>query len=411
MSKLKELREERARAHKALTDNLAGADSAESRGRATELIKEMDRLQTECDKITSRGLSAIGEGMKNDKETGVEYRRPFQSYLRKGENHLNEEERTILGEHRDIAEGNLANQIGTYTGLGYFVPAGFVYDVEVGLKYFCPFLDSSICTIMDTATGAPLPYPINNDTGQLASIVGEAAVVSEQDVTAGHVDFTAFKYSSGLVKASLELLQDSAFPLESFLAERFALRFGRKFENDLTSGSGVAQPTGLLTAIATSGASAITAIGSSESTGGSQTGVNSIGYSDLVNLEHSVDPSYRRNAKYMFHDQTLSSLQRVLDKFGRPIWTPGVAENVPDRINGYPYVINQSMPQIAATNTTMIFGDFSKFIIRRVKGFSVMVLRERYAELGQVAYLGFMRIDSNLVDAGTHPLNVLVQHS
>jgi HK97 family phage major capsid protein len=57
------------------------------------------------------------------------------------------------------------------------------------------------------------------------------------------------------------------------------------------------------------------------------------------------------------------------------------------------------------------FGSWRKFIVRKVKDLQVMRLDERFADFGEVAYVAFSRIDSNLVDSGTHPLNVLVQHS
>ncbi len=132
---------------------------------------------------------------------------------------------------------------------------------------------------------------------------------------------------------------------------------------------------------------------------------------DLVNLKHSVDPSYRQRVGYMFHDNTLGQLKRILDKFGRPLWTPGIAVGEPSTINGYQYSINQAMPQIAPSATTMAFGDFSKFIIRRVSQMSVRRLGERYAEFDEVSFLAFERVDSRLMDAGTHLINVLVQRS
>ena len=91
----------------------------------------------------------------------------------------------------------------------------------------------------------------------------------------------------------------------------------------------------------------------------------------------------------------------------------GLAVNAPDTIMGYPYVINQAMASpVASTNpTTMLFGDMQKYIIRKVKDMSVLRLNERYADFGQVGFISFMRIDGNLVDAGTHPINVLQQHS
>ena len=60
----------------------------------------------------------------------------------------------------------------------------------------------------------------------------------------------------------------------------------------------------------------------------------------------------------------------------------------------------------------MVFGDMSKFVVRKVMPMRVQRLNELYAVNGQVGFLAWYRIDSNLVAAGTsHPLNVLQQHS
>lgn len=266
---------------------------------------------------------------------------------------------------------------------------------------------------MKTSTGNALPYPTSNDTNQVATVINESTETTEQDGNStSHVVFGAYKLKSGLIKASNELLQDSSIDIDSWLADRFAERFGRGQESYFTTGSGSGQPTGILTAIAASGATPVTAAGASANSGiVGDDGTNSIGYADLVNLEHGVDPAYRKSAQYMLHDNTLGVLKRMLDKFGRPLWVPSVAVGEPSTINGYKYSINQHMPQIAASNTTLVFGDFSKFVIRRVSSMSVRRLAERYAEFDEVGFLAFERVDSNLLDAGTHPLNVLVQHS
>jgi HK97 family phage major capsid protein len=213
------------------------------------------------------------------------------------------------------------------------------------------------------------------------------------------------------VKISLELAQDSAFDLETFVAEACGTRLGRAWEEHFTVGTGSGQPTGILTAVAASGATPVIAQGANENSGLSgDTSLNSIGWSDVVNLEHSVDKSYRRGASYMLHDSTVSRLQRTLDRFGRPLYVPGM-NGEPDRLNNYPIIVNNAMPEIAASNVVMAFGQFEKYKIRRVKDFQVLVLRERYADLGQIAYIGFARADANLVDSGTHPINVLMMHS
>ena len=211
---------------------------------------------------------------------------------------------------------------------------------------------------------------------------------------------------------SLELMQDSAFSLEAFLKEAFAVRLGRGYEWYLTQGTNSNQPWGLVPAVVASGVTGVTAAGQFNSgASAGNTGANSIGYADLVNLIHSVDPTYRRGAKFMFHDQTLASFKRMVDAFGRPLWVPSVKDGELDTLCGYPYVINQSMAQIAASATTMLFGSFQKYIARKVRDLSIARLDERFADYGEVAYVGFSRIDGRLVDAGQHPISYLQQHS
>jgi len=46
-----------------------------------------------------------------------------------------------------------------------------------------------------------------------------------------------------------------------------------------------------------------------------------------------------------------------------------------------------------------------------VRDLSVLRLDERFADFGEVAWIAFSRIDSQLVDAGVHPIGLLQQHS
>jgi len=453
MSRIKELQEKRAVAHAAAVEFLKATQTAETRASYEKAMAEVDSLGLDIKNIeradaAEAELRASGAiktapvagapaGTVDPEKLAKEYRRAFIASLRtmapglgfgpEASNHAERAnlrsniadvldrgvayEKELRANGDGILEGNpITGHIGSYSGLGFFVPTGFVNDIEQATKYFAPLLDGSVINVIETASGQPLPFPTSNDTTQIAQPVAEAYAINEQDVTASQIVFGAIKFTSGLVKTSIELMQDSAFDLDAWLVQRFAERWGRGLEQYLTVGTGAGvQPIGLLTAVGTG--NAVTASGSSESTGGSQTGANSIGYSDLVNLEHSVDPSYRRGAKYMFHDTTLASLKKILDKFGRPLWTPGIGIGAPDTLNSYSYVINQSMPQIAASATTVAFGAMKKFTARKVKDLSVMKLVERYAEQGQIGFVSFARLDSNLLDAGTHPINVLVQHS
>ncbi len=81
----------------------------------------------------------------------------------------------------------------------------------------------------------------------------------------------------------------------------------------------------------------------------------------------------------------------------------------PDRILGYPVLINQDMPAMAANAKSILFGDFkAAYVIRDVLGIQQLRLEERYADFLQVAFLAFLRTDglvqdSNAVKAYQHP--------
>jgi len=301
-------------------------------------------------------------------------------------------------EYRDLGVG---------TGsAGYTIPQGFVYNVETAMKFYGEMLQAG--DIMDTATGQDLPWPTQNDTAVSGEQIDENTQVNKQDLSFGRAVFKAFKYSTKMIPISMELLQDTAFDLESYVTEQFAIRLGRILNTKFTTGAGTTEPQGIVTG-ATSGVAA--AVGSAGNTGGSETGANTIGTADLTELEYSVDRAYRRGAAYMMHDTTEKYLKELLDKYGRPLWRPGMTSGAPDSINGYSYFINNDMAQLGASNKTVLFGQLKKYKIRRVKELIVLKLVERFADYGQIALLGFARYDGQLLDAGTHPVKYLVQHS
>lgn len=347
----------------------------------------------------------------------AEQRTAFVKFIRRGKNALSERERQLVFEGRSTdsqgqAAGTWSATNTELTSGGAFVPIGFQYEIDSALKYFCPFTDGTVCRVLNTATGSLLPFPTDNDTTNDAGVLAENTSDTENPVAVGVVNLGAYKFSSRIIRVSTELMQDSAFEIEPYLAEKIGLRFGRAYEQYLTIGTGSGQPTGVATAVIASGATPVVAAGSS-SNDGVGTASATVGTNDLIALEHSVDPLYRRGARFMLHDKSLQKIKQLLDKFGHPLWLPGIASNAPDTILGYPYTINQQMNQIgtAGAGAVLLFGDFKHFVVRKVREYQILRLDERYAEYGQTGFIAFSRIDSNLINAGTYPINSLSQHS
>lgn len=291
------------------------------------------------------------------------------------------------------------------TGTSVLVAQDFGKKIENALLFSGSML--KLATIYPTSTGAPLPLPTANDTAQTATIVGEGIAATESDMDLSAVVLGAYKYTTGLITVSIELAQDSNFDLSSWLAEQFGLRLRRALNQHFTTGTGTTEPYGILTQ-ATLGR---TAVGSAANDGTSADGTNSIGSDDLLALIHSIDPLYRERACFQAHDTTIESILSVKDKYGRPLFqTPDVGQ--PASIFGYPIYPNNDLDELVAgspdlSKKTVLFGDHSKYVIRQVKDLSVLRLVERYAEKGQIGFVGFARFDGNLLDAGTHPVKYL----
>jgi HK97 family phage major capsid protein len=272
---------------------------------------------------------------------------------------------------------------------GYLVPDEAMRALEVALLAFGGMRRAA--TVIRTGSGASLPIPTLNDTGNSGALLAENTAATQQDLTFGQVVLQAYKYSSKYVLVSVELLQDSSINVAEFIGRALGERIGRITNNHFTLGTGSANPNGVVNA-ATLGKTGVT---------GQQA---SVIYADLVDLEHSVDPAYRQGAIWMMNDSSLKVIKKLVDSQGRPLWMPGLVGGAPDTILGYPFVINQDLATMATSAKSILFGDFSKFIIRDVADVTLLRLDERFAEYHQVAFLAFSRHDSDLLDAGTHPI-------
>jgi HK97 family phage major capsid protein len=273
---------------------------------------------------------------------------------------------------------------------GYTVAPEFSTTLIQAMK--AAFAVRSVATQFQTATGAQLPFPTADSTSEEGEIVGQNAPVTKQETSFGIASLDVYKYSSKSIALPFELIQDSFFNIESYIQNLLQLRLGRIQNRHHTLGTGTGQPRGLVPA---AGAGKVGATGQTVT----------ITYDDLVDLEHSVDPYYRPAGKWMMNDDTLRILRKVKDPQGRPIFVPGYetgnAGGAPDRLLGREIVINQHMPVMAANAKSVLFGDFSKYMVRDVMDFTLFRMTDsKYTENGQVGFLAFCRSGANLIDVG-----------
>ena len=417
LSKAKELREQRAQLcsrMKEITESPAGEDkslSAEQRAEFDKIHERQEALKADIERTEqaealeqemaeSRGVKA---GKRDDAGDGTEDRskpeervhkervaKAFDSYLRNGLAEMEPEERALIKRRFQRPTEERAQSTGIDTAGGYLVPDEFQNQV-IEARAFYGGMRSTRATILTTASGNPLYIPTDDDTGNSGSLIGENVQSSETSLTFGQVRLNAYTYRTGIVLVSLELMQDSAIDLSSFIAKKFGRRLGKITNTHFTTGDGASKPYGI-------------AAQSTEGQAGATGQTTTILYDDLVELEHSVDREYRQNAEWMMSDTMLQTLKQLKDGEGRPLWVPGLAVREPDRILGYPYVVNGDVAVPAASAKSLFFGDFASYYIRDVQGIMVRRLDERYADFNQVGFIAFSRHDGRHINAGTEPI-------
>ena len=113
-------------------------------------------------------------------------------------------------------------------------------------------------------------------------------------------------------------------------------------------------------------------------------------YDDLVSLQASVDNAYGNPERgaFMMNSATLAAILKIVDKNGRPIFITDAQTGVISRILGRRVIINESMPDIAASAKPIAFGDFKYYHLRMVQGIRMTVFKEKYADKLEVGLHG-----------------------
>lgn len=254
------------------------------------------------------------------------------------------------------------------------------------------------CTVLNTATGSDLPIPTDDDTSNEGAIVAEeGSHASGTNITIGQKILKSYLFSSKIVKVSWQLLNDSSFPFEAYLARKLGQRLGRILNRKLTVGTGAAEPSGIAVGLT---------VGRTCATGSTTTCTAD----DLIRLEFSVDKAYRnpQTCRYMMSDASMLVVSLLKDGEGRYLMQPDLTQAGGYRLRGYPIVVNSNMVDMSANAVSVLFGDTSFYYIRNVQGVQLVRLNELYAENGQVGFLAFSRHDGGLIDAGQHPVKSLV---
>ncbi|WP_335871082.1 phage major capsid protein [Bacillus sp. 2205SS5-2] len=385
MSKVLELREKRAKVWektKAFLDSKRGEDgilSAEDtstyekmEAEVVNLGKEIDRLERqqaidlELSKPVNQPITSKPTGVEGQKAGRAtdEYRESFWKAMRNKSNY-------------DVKN---ALQVGTDSEGGYLAPDEFERTLIQSLEEENIF--RSLAKVITTSSGdRKIPVVASKGT---ASWVDEEGLIPESDDSFGQVSIGAYKLAT-MIKVSEELLNDSVFNLESYIAKEFARRIGAREEEAFFVGDGTGKPTGIFNA-----------------TGGAELGVTAtsataVSVDEIMDLFYSLKSPYRKKAVFVMNDATVKLLRKLKDGSGQYLWQPSVQAGQPDTILNRPVKTSAYVPTVAAGAKSIAFGDFGYYWVADRQGRSFQRLNELYAATGQVGFKATQRVDGKLI--------------
>jgi HK97 family phage major capsid protein len=382
MNKIIELREKRAKVWeqaKAFLDEkrgedglLSAEDTATYEKMETDVVnlgKEIERLERqaaidlELSKATSTTIKTIpGDGPKG--RASDEYDKAFWQYMR---NRNSYEVRNTLTIGGDGTEG------------GYLVPDEFERTLIEALEE--ENIMRTLAKVITTSTG-DRKIPVVASKG-VATWVDEEGPYQDKDDAFGQVSIGAFKLAT-MIKVSEELLNDSIFNLESYIAKEFARRIGSKEEEAFLTGDGEGKPTGIF-----------------NDDHGGEIGVTTAGAAlkadEVFDLFYSLKAPYRKKAVFIMNDATVKEIRKLKDGNGVYLWQPSLTAGDPDTLLNRPVKTSAYVPTIAAGEKVIAFGDMGYYWIADRQGRIFQRLNELYAATGQVGFRAAQRVDGKLI--------------
>lgn len=349
-------------------------------GDVQQAFKQQDERMTMLDRKT---MTHARPALSVAAEVDVPHRKAFAAYLRSGD---------------DDGLRGLALE-GKAMSTAVAADGGYLIDPQTADTIRSMLVStSSIRSIASVAHVEALSFDVLIDRSEVGSgWITEASSVTESATPAIERISIKLHELSAMPKASQRLLDDSAFDVEGWLAGKIATRFIRAESAAFVSGDGVDKPKGFLLPAKVANASWTWGSLGYVASGAASDFPTTNAADCIVNLVYALAADYRANATFVMNSKTAGAVRKMKDADGRFMWSDGLAAAEPARLMGYPVLICEDMPDIAANAYAIAFGDFkSGYTIAERP--DLRVLRDPFSAKPHVLFYATKRVGGDVTD-------------
>lgn len=364
---LKSLMEQRAElveGLKALTD----AAELEKRAMSEEENKEFDDIEQKIKNIDAtieriERARDIPERKEQEKEEDSA-EEPTELEERAFEAHIRGE---VLQER---ADANL-----TSGDNGAVIPSSIVNKIIKKVHDICPIYQ--LATKYNVGGTLSIPYYDETD-GNIT--MAYATEFSELESTSGKFKSIELKgfLAGALSKISKSLINNSQFAIVPFVVNEMAASISRWIENELLNGTtdkieGLSKVEGVTAASST----AITA-------------------DELIDVQESIPDVFQANAIWIMNKKTRTAIRKLKDNDGNYILNKDATSKWGYTLFGKDVYTSENMPEMAAGNRAIIYGDMSGLAVKVSENMEIAVLREKFATQHAIGVVAWLELDSKV---------------
>lgn len=350
------------------------------RGEVKQSLQQQEERMTMLDRKT---MTYARPALSAHAELDVPHKKAFNAYLRSGDD--------------DALRGLVLEGKAMSTAVS--ADGGYLVDPQTADTIRSMLLaTSSLRAVSNVVNVDATSFDVLIDRSEVGSgwATEATSIVETATPTIERISIKLHELSA-MPKASQRLLDDSAFDVEGWLAGKIATRFIRAEAAAFINGDGIDKPKGILLPAKVANASWVWGQLGYVPTGAASDFATTNASDCIVSLVYALTADYRANGTFVMNSKTAGAVRKMKDVDGRFMWGDSLQAGEPARLMGYPVLIAEDMPDVAANAYPIAFGDFTAGYTIAERP-DLRILRDPFSAKPHVLFYANKRVGGDIVD-------------
>lgn len=360
--------------------------------RAEEIVNKCEEEKRELTEDEAAELAEIRDDVKRIKDAlnisddleGMKDKAP-QTNTEEKKPPMNETETRALEEEKAFADAlrGIVSQNNRAAATNFTDTNSVTIPETIADKIWTKVVDKS--PILERSTRynmkGDLVLPYYDETKDKITVAWSEEFTELESHAGDFTQITLKGYLAGALSLiSNKLINNSKFDIVNFVVEQMSDSISEFIENTLlNSSASVDGLKGVTQTITTASATAITA-------------------DEVIKLKDSIKDVFQNNAIWIMSNATRTALRLLKDSTGRYLLNDDINSAFGTTLLGKDVYVSDNMPEIAAGNNVIYYGDMSGLVTKFSEDEDIQILREKYATMHATGVVAWIEFDAKVAD-------------